>query len=170
VRKLVGNAGLSWDEPAPWAPSRTVGDALLEPTRIYVTSLLAAIGATSSTGDDGIRAMAHITGGGLSENLPRVLPDGLAAEIDLSSLVPPAVFCWLRTAGRLRDEEMLRTFNCGVGMVLVVKADNEASVVGALNAAGETTFEMGQLVAAADEHGNDATGHVAYKGVLDWRP
>ena len=110
VRRLVSEAKLSWDAPAPFDASKTMAEALLVPTRIYVKPVLKAIRETG-----GVKALAHITGGGLSENLPRVLPDGIAAHVDLGTWQAPAVFGWLQQAGRLDDAEMLRTFNCGIG-------------------------------------------------------
>ena len=117
VRRLVAAENLAWDVPAPFDASQTLAKALLVPTRIYVKPVLQAIGAS-----DAVKAVAHITGGGLSENLPRVLPAGLAAHVDLASWQAPAVFGWLARAGSLDDTEMLRTFNCGIGLVLVVAA------------------------------------------------
>ena len=118
VRRLVADAQLGWDATAPFDSSKTLVEALLEPTRIYVKPALAAIKATDNS-DGAIKALAHITGGGLSENLPRVLPETVAAHVDLSSFAAPAVFGWLAETGRIDDAEMLRTFNCGIGMVAV---------------------------------------------------
>ncbi len=123
VRRLAAEEGLGWDAPAPFAPRQTLADALLTPTRIYVKPVLAALEASGGAMDGPIKALSHITGGGLSENLPRVLPPTVSATIDLTSWQPPAVFGWLAKAGRLSDAEMLRTFNCGIGMVAVVAKD-----------------------------------------------
>jgi phosphoribosylformylglycinamidine cyclo-ligase len=139
VRRLVTNAGLAWDAPAAFAQGKTMAQALLEPTRIYVKPVLAAMRATG-----GVKAVAHITGGGLSENLPRVLPDGIAAHVDLSRWTAPAVFGWLRREGRLDDAEMLRTFNCGIGLVLVVAAGKAEAVAAALQAVGEAPIRIGE--------------------------
>src|SRR5262245_16674287 len=117
VRRLVAEEKLDWSGPAPFDAQRSLVEALLEPTRIYVKPVLAALRGTKA-----VKALAHITGGGLSENLPRVLPNGLAAYIDLAAWTAPAAFGWLKRAGNLGDEEMLRTFNCGVGLVLVAAA------------------------------------------------
>lgn len=125
VRRLVAEKRLNWDAPAPFAPSRTLAAALLEPTRIYVKPVLSAIRQSR-----GVKAVAHITGGGLSENLPRVLPAGLGAHVDLSSWKMPPVFGWLQQAAAIDDAEMLRTFNCGIGLVLVI-AKQAADAVGA---------------------------------------
>ena len=140
VRRLVAEEKLAWEQPAPFAPDRSLAAALLEPTRIYVKPVLAAIRQTG-----GIKALAHITGGGLSENLPRVLPDGLAAHIDLAAWAMPAVFGWLQRAGRLDDAEMLRTFNCGIGLVLVAAQADAEPVLEALKAAGEAPVVIGEI-------------------------
>jgi phosphoribosylformylglycinamidine cyclo-ligase len=144
-RRLVAEQGLAWDAPAPFATDQTVAAALLTPTRIYVKPLLAALRATGSGRGGAIKALSHITGGGLSENLPRVLPDGVAAHIDLSTWHAPAVFGWLRRAGNLDDAEMLRTFNCGVGMVAVVAKGKAEDVVATLKREGETAIVIGEI-------------------------
>jgi phosphoribosylformylglycinamidine cyclo-ligase len=115
VRRIVERAGLRWNDPAPFAREATLGEALLAPTRIYVRQILATIRQTSA-----IKALAHITGGGLTDNIPRVLPDPLSADIDLGAFALPPVFAWLMHEARLPEDEMLRTFNCGVGMILIV--------------------------------------------------
>lgn len=147
VRRIVARSGLSYDAPAPFAPETTLGRALLEPTRVYVRPLLAAL----KTGT--IKALAHITGGGLPDNLPRVLPDGLGADIDLSAIVVPDVFGWLARTGGVAEAEMLRAFNCGVGMVVVVAAEDAEEVGAVLAKRGETVARIGEIVArtAADE-------------------
>ncbi len=148
VRRIVARSGVSLQAPAPFAPLQSLGRALLAPTRIYVRPLLAALKAT-----EGLKALAHITGGGLPDNLPRVLPDGLGAEIDLSRITPPPVFGWLAGAGDVAEAEMLRAFNCGVGMVAVVAADEAEAVAELLRREGETVTTIGQIVtiSAADE-------------------
>ncbi len=139
VRRLVTEAGLAWDAPAPFANGRTVAEALLTPTRIYVKPILAGLKATGGGGPGGaIKALSHITGGGISENLPRVLPNTVASRIDLSAWTPPAVFGWLAKTGRLDDAEMLRTFNCGIGMIVVAAKANAGNVLAVLRAAGES--------------------------------
>ncbi|WP_108817464.1 phosphoribosylformylglycinamidine cyclo-ligase [Pseudovibrio sp. Alg231-02] len=145
VRKIVEVSGLTWADKAPFDADKTLGEALMEPTRIYVKPLLAAIKETN-----GIKALAHITGGGLPENLPRVLPDELAARIDLSAISSPAVFGWLSKAGGIEQFEMLRTFNCGVGMVVAVAADKADAVRDVLEREGETVVTLGKLEAAQD--------------------
>jgi phosphoribosylformylglycinamidine cyclo-ligase len=140
VRRLVAEEKLGWETPAPFAAATTLAEALLVPTRIYVKPVLEAIRATGA-----IKAIAHITGGGLSENIPRVLPSGLAAHIDLAAWEAPAVFGWLARAGKLDDAEMLRTFNCGLGLVLVVAKSEADAVVAALVAAGEAPVRIGEV-------------------------
>ena len=132
VRRLVAEAKLGWDAPAPFAAATSLAEALLMPTRIYVRPVLKAIRATGA-----VKGLAHITGGGLSENLPRILPAGLAAHIDLAAWQAPAVFGWLRQVGNLDDAEMLRTFNCGIGMVAVAAQASAEEVLSVLRAAGE---------------------------------
>ncbi len=142
VRKLVEMSGIAWDALAPFDDSKTLGDALLMPTKIYVKPLLAAIRETSA-----IKAMAHITGGGFTENIPRVLPKHLAAKIDLNSVKLPPVFQWLRATGNIAQKEMLKTFNCGTGMIVVVASDNVEAVKAVLKREGETVCVLGTLIA-----------------------
>ena len=122
VRRIVEQSGLGWTEPCPFDPKTSVGEALMTPTRIYVKSVLAAIKA------GGVKALAHITGGGLVDNVPRVLPDTLQADIDGASWKLPAVFGWLMKTGGVPRDDLMRTFNCGIGMVVVVAPDAEARV------------------------------------------
>jgi phosphoribosylformylglycinamidine cyclo-ligase len=145
VRKIVEISGLTYEDAAPFAEGRKLGEALMTPTRIYVKPLLAALKATS-----GIKALAHITGGGLPENLPRVLPKGTNARIDLSAVSVPPVFGWLARTGNVAEKEMLRTFNCGAGMVLVVSASNVDAVKAALEAEGETVAVIGRMEAGSE--------------------
>ena len=140
VRKIVEHSGLDWSADAPFAPGMTLGEALMTPTRIYVKPLLAALKAGA-----GIKALAHITGGGLPENLPRVLPDHLGARIDLTAISVPPVFGWLAKAGGVAQSEMLRTFNCGVGMVVAVSAETADEAIAILTAEGETVSRIGTL-------------------------
>jgi phosphoribosylformylglycinamidine cyclo-ligase len=154
VRRIVELSGLGWKSDAPFQPGATLGEALLTPTRIYVKPLLAAIRAS-----DGIKALAHITGGGFPDNIPRVLPEGLAAEIDLTSISVPAVFSWLAKTGGVEPNEMLRTFNCGIGMIAVVKPEKVEEVVAALAAEGEKVVTLGQMVKREKDG-------VIYKGTL----
>lgn len=142
VRRIVAATGLDYGAPAPFAPGLSLGEALLQPTRIYVTPLLAAI----RTG--GVRALAHITGGGLVENVPRVLPAGLGASLDAGAWPVPPVFTWLKQAGGVADDEMLRTFNCGLGMVCIAAADRAQALGHLLTAAGERVYPVGRIVPA----------------------
>lgn len=154
VRKLVEKSSAALSAPAPFAtPYATLADALLTPTRIYVKSLLPLLNGGK------IKALAHITGGGLTENLPRVLPQGVSANIDLAAWKLPPVFGWMQQVGTIPESEMLRTFNCGVGMILVVSASEAEAVKAALVNAGEEVFTLGNLTAVADER-------VMYKGSL----
>ncbi len=139
VRRIVERTGLSWDAPAPFAPG-SLGAVLLAPTRLYVRPVLTAIRA------GGVHGLAHITGGGLTENLPRILPDGLAAEVDLDAWTLPPVFCWLAEQGGLDKAEMLKTFNCGIGMVAVVATDRADALQELLGDAGETVVRLGRVV------------------------
>lgn len=143
VRRIVARAGLAWDAPAPFEPERSLAEALLEPTRIYVKPLLAALKAT-----DKIAALAHITGGGFPDNLPRVLPKGLGVRLDLAAIAVPPVFGWLAHAGGLAQSEMLRAFNCGIGMVIVVSKQATDEAEAALRAAGESPIKIGEIVPA----------------------
>lgn len=138
VRKVVEMSGLAWDADCPFSDG-SLGDALLAPTRLYVTQTLTAIRA------GGVHALAHITGGGLTENLPRVLPDGLGCDIDLDSWELPAVFGWLASVSGLQEQELLKTFNSGLGMVLVVAEDRAEALSALLQDQGETVHRIGQI-------------------------
>ncbi|RAP42756.1 phosphoribosylformylglycinamidine cyclo-ligase [Rhodovulum viride] len=138
VRKVVEVAGLGWDAPAPFADG-PLGAALLAPTRLYVKPALAAIRA------GGVHGLAHITGGGLTENLPRVLPEGLGATVDLSTWDLPPVFRWLAETAGLAEAELLKTFNAGIGMVLVVAEDRAEALTALLAEAGETVARIGRV-------------------------
>ncbi|WP_158964469.1 phosphoribosylformylglycinamidine cyclo-ligase [Chachezhania sediminis] len=140
VRRIVEQTGLGWDAAAPFADG-PLGAALLTPTRLYVKPVLEAVRA------GGVRALAHITGGGLTENLPRVLPEGVGAEIDLTSWTLPPVFAWMAEEGGIVQSEMLKTFNCGIGMVVVVAADRAEAIADLLKDAGETVYVLGRTVA-----------------------
>jgi phosphoribosylformylglycinamidine cyclo-ligase len=143
VRRIVETTGIAYDAEAPFAPGVSLGEALMTPTRIYVRPLLQAFAASA-----GIKALAHITGGGIVGNVPRVLPQSAAARIDLSRIVVPPVFAWLADGGRrVAEAEMLRTFNCGVGMVVVVEPEAAAIVTETLTAAGESVTAIGEIVA-----------------------
>lgn len=145
VRRLVEDNNLSYSDASPIHEGETLGETLLTPTRIYVKPLLKAIRDSGA-----IKAMAHITGGGFDENIPRVLPDTLAAHIDGTSWALPAVFQWLRKLGGIDLSEMSRTFNCGVGMVVVVDADKATQVTEILQNEGETVYQLGTLKARGE--------------------
>jgi phosphoribosylformylglycinamidine cyclo-ligase len=140
VRRIVERSGLGWDAECPFGPG-TLGQGLLTPTRLYVTSTLAALRAGAVNG------LAHITGGGLTENLPRVLPQGLRAEIDLDAWDLPPVFRWLAQTGAMAEAELLKTFNAGIGMVAVVPANRAEEAVDILRAGGETVHVIGRISA-----------------------
>jgi phosphoribosylformylglycinamidine cyclo-ligase len=142
VRRIVAGAGLAWEAGAPFAEG-TLGDALLAPTRIYVRPALEAIRA------GGVRGLAHITGGGLTENLPRILPEGAGAEVDLDAWPLPPVFAWLRDEGGVAEAEMLKTFNCGIGMVAAVAPERAEALVEVLEGAGEAPVAIGHVVAGS---------------------
>ena len=139
VRKVVEMSGLTWDSPAPFGDG-TFGAALLAPTRLYVKQALAAVRA------GGVHALAHITGGGITENPPRVVPERLACQIDLSAWTLPPVFQWLAKTANMSQAELLKTFNCGIGMMLVVSADRATALTELLRAQGETVILLGQIV------------------------
>ena len=165
VRRLTADAGLGWEDAAPFDRAASLADALLTPTRIYVKPVLAAMRATGA-----IKAVAHITGGGLSENLPRVMPDGVAAHLDLSRWRAPAVFGWLARQGRIDDAEMLRTFNCGIGLVIVAERAKADMVIAELSSAGEAPVVVGETEPGrgikSDAKGKGESEAVRYSGAL----
>ena len=150
VRKLVEVSGLNWADDCPFATG-TLGAALLAPTRLYVKPALSAIDL------GGVNALAHITGGGLTENIPRVLPNGMGVQIDLDSWDLPPVFQWLAATGGMQSSELLKTFNCGIGMVLAVSADRADALSRQLTAEGEKVSVLGCVTAGSS---------VVYKGSL----
>jgi phosphoribosylformylglycinamidine cyclo-ligase len=156
VRKIVQQSGLGLDAPAPFAPVMTLGGALLAPTKLYVKSCLQAIRATAA-----IKGLAHITGGGFTDNIPRVLPKHLGVRIDLARLPVLPVFKWLAEEGGVAEPELLRTFNCGIGMIAIVAADAVKAVTAAFTEAGESVARLGEVIPATGEH------RVVYHGHLD---
>ncbi|MEY4250861.1 MAG: hypothetical protein RJA87_2494 [Pseudomonadota bacterium] len=140
VRRVVERSGLTWNDAAPFAPGQTLGEALMTPTRIYVKSVLPLIKAGL------IKGGAHITGGGLIENPPRAIAEGLEPRFDWNAWPLPAVFAWMQEVGGLSDHELRRTFNCGVGFMLIVAAEDAEPVLAALLNAGENAFVCGQLI------------------------
>ncbi|HUI21023.1 MAG TPA: phosphoribosylformylglycinamidine cyclo-ligase [Methylocella sp.] len=141
VRKIVAQASLAWMASAPFETGKSLAEALLAPTRIYVKPILRVLAET-----EGIKGLAHITGGGFPENIPRVLPADLGARIDVAAIPVQAVFRWLAAAGGIRQNEMLRTFNCGIGMVVIAGSDKGGEVSRALRAAGEDPVLLGEIV------------------------
>jgi phosphoribosylformylglycinamidine cyclo-ligase len=156
VRKVVSQSGVFWSTPAPFDNKQSLGEAILTPTRIYVKSCLAAIRETRA-----VKGLAHITGGGFPDNIPRVLPKGLGARIDLTKVNAPPVFRWLSDAGDIAPNEMLRTFNCGIGMIAVVAPKDAAAVTAAFTKAGEKVAAIGSVIRA------ESDARVVYDGALD---
>jgi len=157
VRKVVERSGVALDAKAPFDDGVTLGEALLTPTRIYVAALLAAIRETR-----GVKALAHITGGGFPDNIPRVLPDNLAITVDLPQVAVLPVFKWLAQVGQIAEPEMLRTFNCGIGMIVVVAPAEADAVAAVLSRHGEKVVTLGAVgVRAAGMPGVSFTGHLA---------
>jgi phosphoribosylformylglycinamidine cyclo-ligase len=154
VRRVVEQSGLAYDAPAPFAPGKKLGQALLTPTRLYVKSALEAIRV------GGVKGLAHITGGGITENTPRVLPDELDAEIDLGLWTPPAVFGWLAKSAGIEESEMLRTFNCGIGLIAVASEKSSGRVIDAFQENGDKAVRLGSLVPGKGE------AKVRYRGAL----
>lgn len=142
VRRIVDTSGLGWDDDCPWSEG-SLGAVLLTPTRLYVKAALAAIRA------GGVHGFAHITGGGLTENLPRVFPDGLGADVDLDAWALPPVFQWLMAQGGMAEGELLKTFNAGIGMVVVASPEAETSVTAALVDEGQIVTRIGTVTAGA---------------------
>jgi len=155
VRKVVAKTKLLWSAPSPFDESPSLGDALLTPTRIYVKSCLATIRQTKA-----VKGLAHITGGGFPDNIPRVLPKDLGARIDLGKVSVPPVFKWLAGEGAIAQDEMLRTFNCGIGMIVIAAASEADKVAAAFAAAGEKAVMIGRVVRASGDR-------VTYDGKLD---
>ena len=144
LRRLAKDQGLAWDDPAPFATDRTLAEALLVPTALYVKPALAALEAAGP----GLRAMAHITGGGLPGNLPRILPDGLGARVDPPSWRRPSVFDWIMETGRIDTDEAYRTFNMGLGLCVVAAPEAVDEIIAAFGAAQMEASEVGEIVAA----------------------
>ncbi len=156
VRRIAAATGLTWNNPAPFDPSRTLGEALLTPTRLYVRSCLAAIRQTKA-----VKALAHITGGGFVDNIPRVLPEGFAVALDLDRVPVLPVFKWLAASGKITEAEMLRTFNCSIGMVAVLDPAAAKLAIECFAENGETCVRLGEVVTAKDG------ARVGFRGQLD---
>lgn len=157
VRKVADRAGMTWSAKAPFDSGKTLGEAMLTPTRLYVKSCLAAIRETK-----GVKALAHITGGGFPDNIPRVFPDGIGARIDLSAVPVLPVFKWLAKAGDVAQDEMLRTFNCGIGMIVVVAPKDVEAVSAVLRREGDKVVTLGELLAVKPDE-----PRVHFTGTLD---
>ena len=153
VRRVAQQSGIPYNGPSPFS-DQTLGEALMTPTRLYVKSALAAIRSGHVNG------LAHITGGGITENLPRCLPDGLDAEIDLECWTPPAVFGWLANSAGIEQAEMLRTFNCGIGLIAVTDVMSSGHVIDAFQESGDKAMRIGTLVRG------DGEAKVVYRGSL----
>jgi phosphoribosylformylglycinamidine cyclo-ligase len=158
VRRVAEDAGLTWGSAAPFDKSRSLGEALLTPTRLYVRSCLAAIREAKV-----VKALAHITGGGFIENIPRVLPPNLGVSLDLDRVPVLPVFKWLATAGHIGEHEMLRTFNCGIGMVAVLDRAGADAACACFAKNGDTAVRLGEVVAAT------GGAKVEFRGHLDLR-
>jgi len=156
VRKVIEKTGLPWEAPSPFGSEQSLGDAILTPTRIYVKACIAAIRETNA-----VKGMAHITGGGFPDNIPRILPKGLGARIDLARIAVPPVFQWLARAGTIAQSEMLRTFNCGIGMIVIIGPKDVAAVTRAFERSGETVVTLGKVITETGDQ------RVVYDGLLD---
>jgi phosphoribosylformylglycinamidine cyclo-ligase len=159
VRKVVEQSRIAFDAPAPFSPVMTLGGALLAPTKLYVKSCLRAIRETG-----GVKALAHITGGGFTDNIPRVLPKGFGVRIDLTTVPVLPVFKWLAKEGNIADLEMLRTFNCGIGMIAIVARDKIVDVMNVLSESGERVVDLGEVIET------DSDERVVYESKLDLTP
>ena len=157
VRRIVAKGGIGWSEPAPFAGRLGLAEALLTPTRIYVKSVLRVL--RDANAGPGVKALAHITGGGFPENIPRVLPKRLGVRLDLDAIPVLPVFRWLASTGPVAADEMLRAFNCGIGMVVIASRGREKAVQRAFEAEGERVSLIGEVV-------EDDGPRVAYRGRL----
>lgn len=159
VRKIVARAGLNWSDPSPFVEGKTVAESFLTPTRMYVKPCLAAINA------GGVKALAHITGGGLLENLPRVLPTGMGAELDASCWPGLPAFAWLKETGNVDTHEMFRAFNAGIGMVVVCESGKVDGVAAALTDAGESVHRIGHIsMQSGEEPVQISNGEALWRG------
>jgi phosphoribosylformylglycinamidine cyclo-ligase len=145
VRKVIEKIGLPWEAPSPFGSEQSLGDAILTPTRIYVKACIAAIRETNA-----VKGMAHITGGGFPDNIPRILPKGLGARINLAG-----------RAGTIAQSEMLRTFNCGIGMIVIIAPKDVAAVTRAFERSSETVVTLGKVITEIGDQ------RVVYDGLLD---
>jgi len=157
VRRVVADAGIPLDAPAPFDETVSLGEALLAPTRIYVRPVLAALHDTGA-----VKALAHITGGGFPENIPRILPKTACARIELDAVAPQPVFGWLARQGGIDTREMLRTFNCGIGMIAVVARSEAEAVAEVLGREGDMIVRLGDIAPRTD-------AAVTFSGRIEWR-
>ena len=157
VRKVIEKAKLKWSAPAPFDKKQKLGKAMLAPTRIYVKSCLAAIRESKA-----VKALVHITGGGFPDNIPRVLPKGMGVRLDLARVPVLPVFKWLARTGNIAEKEMLRTFNCGVGMILIVEPRAANAIARILRREGETVMILGEVIRIPHDK-----PQVSYAGNLD---
>ena len=160
VRKVIEVSGIDVTTSSEQLDDQPIQDALMAPTRIYVKAIKAL---QDSLGNAALHAMSHITGGGLTDNLPRVLPDHLAASIDTSSWQFSELFTWLQTQGNISQAEMYRTFNCGVGFVIVVPKEHAKQAIEILNNAGEKAWQIGEMINRATNDSNDSADAVVYR-------
>jgi phosphoribosylformylglycinamidine cyclo-ligase len=158
VRRICAESGLRWSDPAPFAPEATLARALLTPTRIYVRAVLAVLHERQTAA--AVKAIAHITGGGFAENIPRVLPNHLGVGLDLGAIPVHPAFRWLASAGPVAEEEMLRTFNCGIGMIIVVAREHADAVRASLEVQGERVSRIGEVITATP------SSRIVYSGQL----
>ncbi len=162
VRKLMEVSGADYNNPCSFEPGKTYGEALLEPTKIYVKSCLEAFKS------DCIKGLSHITGGGFVENIPRILPDGVTVDVDASRWILPPVFDWLRTTGNITPPEMAKTFNCGIGMAVIVPADKQELATKIFEENGETVYYIGTVRAKkGDEPSTTVTGSAGSWGYAE---
>lgn len=152
VRKIIGSTqGYGYDSPAPFDTSQTLGDILLTPTKLYVTSILSALKIDDANGTQAIKGIAHITGGGLLENIPRVLPEGLGAILNAENWDLPPIFKWLAEVGSLSSDDMGRTLNCGIGMIVICAEDMAEKIMENLSSHGEIVTKIGYIDDASHE-------------------
>jgi phosphoribosylformylglycinamidine cyclo-ligase len=162
VRKMVEVSGVGYKDNCPFEANKTLGEALLEPTKIYVKSTLKVL----KTG--AVNGISHITGGGFVENIPRILPDGVTVHVDASIWTLPPVFNWIKDTGNITAQEMSKTFNCGIGLVVIVKAEGAAEAKAIFEAEGETVYTIGTVTKkTADEPKTIVTGAAGAWGYKD---
>lgn len=147
IRKIVKDNNLSWNDPSPFEENKTLAQSLLEPTKIYINSILSLV---KNNPNKPINGMVHVTGGGFTENLPRVVPESLSCKIDASSWTFPPVFSWAKKYGNINDADMAKTFNCGIGMVIICSPENEELIIKHLTDKKETAYKIGKITSRED--------------------